>query len=83
MEPITEALDLLQRQARIQESLRQRRGNPVLEERELYVIRQQLTRYPAAVQAIALTAAELHRPIESVRVADVEATSRRSRQLQA
>jgi hypothetical protein len=72
MEPISTALDLLRRQARIQEALRQRRGNRVLAERELYLIRQQLARYPAAVQAIALTAAELHRPIELVSVREVE-----------
>ena len=69
---ITEALNLLRRQARIQEALRRRHGNLVLVERELYLIRQQLARYPAAVQAIALTAAELHRPIELVSVREVE-----------
>jgi hypothetical protein len=69
---ITQALDLLRRQARIQEALRQHRGNRVLAERELYLIRQRLAYYPAAVQAIALTAAELHRPIELVSVREVE-----------
>lgn len=69
---ITQALDLLRRQARIQEALRQHRDNRVLAERELYLIRQQLSRYPEAVQAIALTAAELHRPIELVSVREVE-----------
>ncbi len=44
----------------------------VVEERELYLIRQRLARYPAAVQAITLTASELHRPIEYLRVSDIE-----------
>ena len=61
MEPITEALRLLQRQAEIQNALRRARGSSVLDERELYLIRHRLAQYPAALQAIALTAAELHR----------------------
>jgi len=73
MEPITEALQLLRRQAEIQSGLRRWDStNRVVEERELYLIRQRLARYPAAVQAIALTAAELHRPVEHLSVRDVE-----------
>ena len=72
MEPITEALQLLKRQAALQQGLRQSNANRILDERELYLIRQRLARYPAAVQAITLTASELHRPIEYLRVSDVE-----------
>jgi len=72
MEPITEALELLKRQAAIQNALRRSNANRVIDERELYLIRQRLARYPTAVQAITLTAAELHRPIEYLRVSDVE-----------
>jgi hypothetical protein len=72
MEPIVEALRLLQRQAEIQNALRQARGSSVLDERELYLIRNRLARYPAALQAIALTAAELHRPADTLSVRDVE-----------
>jgi len=72
MELIVEALRLLKRQAEIQQALRGARGSPVLEERELYLIRNRLAQYPAAVQAIALTAAELHRPIDTLSVRDIE-----------
>ncbi len=72
MEPITEALRLLRRQAEIQQDLRRSRGDRVLAERELFLIRQRLARYPAALQAIAFTAAELHRPADTLSVRDVE-----------
>lgn len=72
MEPITEVLRLLQRQAEIQNDLRGARGSRVLEERELYLIRNRLAQYPEAVQVIALTAAELHRPVDALSVRDVE-----------
>ena len=83
MDPLNEALRLLKRQAQLQQALRRSNPNRMLDERELFLIRRQLTRYPAAVQAITLAAAELHCPIELVRASDVEARSRRSRQLQA
>ena len=43
MEPITEDLQLLKRQAEIQNGLRRSSANWVIEERELYLIRQRLT----------------------------------------
>ena len=73
MEPITEALELLKRQAEIQHGLRRDSTTRVIEERELFLIRNRLAQFPAAVQAIALTAAELHRPVEHLSVRDVEA----------
>ena len=72
MEPISEALQLLKRQAEIQSALRRSRDNPLLAERELYLIRQRLDRYPAALQAIAFAASELHRPVDTLSVRDVE-----------
>jgi hypothetical protein len=71
MEPITEALRLLSRQAEIQRSLRRSNANRVLAERELYLIRKRLARYPAAVQAIGLAAAELHRTVDTLSPNDV------------
>jgi hypothetical protein len=80
MEPISEALKLLKRQAEIQQGLRRNSTTRVIEERELYLIRNRLAQFPAAVQAIALTAAELHRPIENLsRDTDVPAGPQRSR----
>ena len=72
MEPINEALQLLKRQAEIQQGLRRSRDNPMLAERELYLIRNKLAQFPAAVQAIGLVAAELHRPVDTLSVRDVE-----------
>jgi hypothetical protein len=72
MEPIPEVLRLLQRQAEIQNSLRRSSANRVIEERELYLIRNRLAKFPAAVQAITLTAADLQRSVESLTVRDVE-----------
>ena len=72
MEPIIEALQLLKRQAEIQNDLRRSRDNPLLAERELFLIRNQLARFPAAVQVIVLTAAELQRPIDTLSVRDIE-----------
>ena len=72
MEPISEALDLLRRQSLILGSLRRDSANRVTEERELYLIRQRLARYPAALQAIAFAASELHRPVDTLSIRDVE-----------
>ena len=72
MEPISEALQLLKRQAAIQHSLRRDSSTRVIEERELYLIRQRLTRYPEALQAIVFAAGELHRPADTLSVREVQ-----------
>lgn len=72
MEPIPEVLRLLQRQAEIQSSLRRSSANRVIDERELYLIKNRLARFPAAVQAITLTAADLQRSVESLTVRDIQ-----------
>jgi hypothetical protein len=72
METIAEALRLLKRQAEIQNDLRRSRDNPLLAERELFLIRNRLAQFPAAVQAITLTANELHRPVDTLSAGDVE-----------
>ena len=72
MEPISEALDLLRRQSLILGSLRRDSATRVIEERELYLIRQRLARYPAALQAIAFAAGELHRPADTLSVREVQ-----------
>ena len=70
---IDEVLRLLKRQAENQHGLRRNSTTRVIEERELYLIRNRLAQFPAAVQAIALSAAELHRPVDTLSVRDVEA----------
>jgi hypothetical protein len=72
MEPISEALDLLRRQSVILGSLRRDSSTRVIEERELYLIRQRLARYPAALQAIAFAAGELHRPADTLSAREVQ-----------
>jgi len=69
-DPIIEALRLLKRQAQIRDDLRGRRGCYIVAERELLLIRNKLARFPAAVQAITLTAAELNRPVDALSVRD-------------
>ena len=75
MEPISEALNLLRRQSTILCNLRRDSSTRVIEERELYLIRQRLAHYPAALQAIAFAADELHRPVDTLSVRDVERCS--------
>jgi hypothetical protein len=75
METIVEALALLKRQAEIQNDLRRSSDNPLLAERELFLIRNRLALFPAAVQAITLTANELHRPVDMLSARDVDQRS--------
>jgi hypothetical protein len=73
VEPVTQALELLRRQAVLEDAMRRPGGIRVTEERELYALRAQLQRYPAAVRAILDAANRLHRPVESLSYRDVEA----------
>jgi hypothetical protein len=71
MEPITEALELLKRQAQLEAGLRLVGGIQVTEERELYAVRAKLERYPQAVAAILQMASNLHRPVDTLSAADL------------
>ena len=71
MEPIHTALELLKRQADIEARLRQPGGARVTEERDLYVLRQSLQRYPEAVTAILETARNLNRTVDTLRPDDL------------
>ena len=72
MEPLSEALQLLRRQATLEEAMRSRGGVRVLEERELYALRARLTRFPESVRAILETSSRLHRPVDSLSISDIE-----------
>lgn len=65
-EPIDNALALLKRQAVLESGLRQLGGIRVMEERELFAVREQLRRYPEAVAAILQAAASLRRPVDAL-----------------
>jgi len=66
MESISEALELLKRQAVLESRMRQAGGIRVTEERELYVLRERVQRYPQAVAAILKTVCNLHRPVDTL-----------------
>ncbi len=71
MEPINEALELLKRQAQLENGLRQAGGIRITEERELYALRERLQRYPQAVSAILQTARNLNRTVDALEARDV------------
>ncbi len=73
MEPLTEALRLLRRQAELEVAMRKPGGIRVTEERELFQLQARLQKYPAAVCAILEAAHRLHRPVDTLSVADIEA----------
>jgi hypothetical protein len=72
MEPLSEALSLLRRQAQIEEAMRRPGGIRVVEERELYELRRLLQKYPGAVTAILETSKRLHRPVDTLSPHDVD-----------
>jgi len=72
MEPLTEALRLLRRQAVLEDAMRSRGGVRVTEERELYELRERLKRFPGAVTAILEASRTLNRPVDALSVTDVE-----------
>ncbi|MGA2779321.1 MAG: hypothetical protein ABSF94_17335 [Steroidobacteraceae bacterium] len=71
MESITEALELLKRQAILEHRMRQAGGIRVIEERELYAVRERVQHYPQAVAAILAMASDLHRPVDTLSTADL------------
>ena len=71
METISTVLDLLKRQAKLEEGLRKPGGIRVTEEREIYALREHLQRYPQAVTAILQTARSLNRPVDSLQPNDI------------
>ena len=73
MEPLTEALNLLRRQAELEEAMRRPGGIRVTEERELYELRAILQKYPGAVRAILEASKRLRRPVDALLPQDVDA----------
>jgi hypothetical protein len=72
MEPLSEALRLLQRQAELEARMRNPGGIRMNEERELFELRARLEKYPAAVGAVLEAAHRLHRPVDALSIKDVE-----------
>jgi hypothetical protein len=71
MEMITTVLELMKRQAELEEGLRQPGGIRVTEEGEIYALRERLQRYPQAVTAILQAARSLNRPVDTLQPNDV------------
>jgi hypothetical protein len=69
---LSEALQLLHRQAALEDAMRSRGGIRVLEERERYALRARLTKFPEAVKAILETSNRLHRPVDALSIADID-----------
>ncbi len=74
MDPLSEALQLLGRQAELEIGLRKPGGIRITEERELYAVRERLNKYPYpnAIEAIVQAARNLGRSIDSISVTDIE-----------
>ena len=72
METIAEALRLLKRQASIQNDVRRAHGSRVVEERELFLIRNRLAQFPAAVRPSPSPPPSYTDPWTTLSVGDVE-----------
>jgi hypothetical protein len=71
MDPLSEALQLLQRQLALEEAMHSRGGIRVIDERELYRLRERLTKFPTAVSTILAASKRLNRRVETLSVHDV------------
>lgn len=72
VERLTEALNLLRRQAVLDDAMHRPGGIRVTEERELYELRALLQKYSGAVKAILETSKRLHRPIDALSPHEVD-----------
>ena len=73
MEPLSEALRLLRRRSELEDAMRRPGGIRVVEEREIYALREQLKHYPAAVRAILDAGSRVRRSVATFSPRDVEA----------
>ena len=72
MEPLTEALRLLQRQAELEARMRNPGGICVNEERELFRLQAYLAQIPAATRAVLEASTCLHRPVDTLSINEIE-----------
>jgi hypothetical protein len=75
MEPLTEAPRRLRRPSELEAVMQRRGGLCVTEERALYLPKDSLRKYPAAVRAILDASKLLPRTVDSLSVADIGPTS--------
>lgn len=72
MEPISEALRMLRRQAELETAMRKPGGIKIMEERELYALQAHLAQVPAAARAVLEAARRLHRHVDVLTVREIE-----------
>jgi hypothetical protein len=72
MEPVSEALQLLRREAELREAMRAPGGVRITEEREWLTIAARLQRIPEATRAVMGTVTATRRPLQQLSVEDVE-----------
>jgi hypothetical protein len=72
MEPVTTALRLMKRQEDLEHRRRRPGGISIIEERELFAIRDRLEEFPAAVAAIIEVASATRKSVDQIRLEDVE-----------
>jgi hypothetical protein len=72
MEPVSESLRLLKRQADIERRRRQPGRISILDERELFAVRARLADFPGAVRVIAELIGARRHSLDQVRVENVE-----------
>jgi hypothetical protein len=72
MQTVSEALDLLKRQAELETAMRQPGGIRITEEQELHVVRRRLAQFPEAKRAVVEAAHALRRPVSEVSAREVE-----------
>jgi hypothetical protein len=69
---LSEAFRLLGRHSELEDAMRRPGGIRITEVRELYQLRDNLQKYPAAVRAILDASERLHRPLDALSFHDIE-----------
>jgi hypothetical protein len=72
VQTVTQALELLKRQAELEAAVRQPGAVRITEEQELHVVRRRLQELPQASQAVIEAAHALRRPVTEVSADEVE-----------
>lgn len=72
MQTVSEALDLLKRQAELETAMRQSGEIRITEEQELHVVRRRLAQFPEAMRAVVEAAHALRRPVSEMSAREVE-----------
>jgi hypothetical protein len=72
MQTVTDALNLLKRQAELESAIKEPGGIRLTEEQELHVLRRQLQQFPEPMQAVIQAAHAVRRPLSELTAQDVE-----------